>query len=201
MKRLSKKGIIVSIILACSLVIGTVEVSAESNATSTKKVIQTVSKKKVVSKKGVITLPKKFKTKTVMSELRPEAAKLIKTYGASLGDGKTKAFKTYVIKHVATKKDGRYMLGHDYTVENYNDKVKRTREANTKKNNANYSKAVKKVTTSKVEYHDYTVRKGFADFSFSFLPKNYSPMNTVVVNLCFTQLENGKYVLEKIYYF
>ncbi|RPJ96078.1 hypothetical protein [Rummeliibacillus sp. TYF005] len=78
MKQLSKKGIIVSIILACSLVIGTAEVSAESNATSTKKVVQTASEKKVVSKKGVITLPKKFKTKTVMSELRPEAAKLMK---------------------------------------------------------------------------------------------------------------------------
>ncbi len=51
MKQLSKKGIIVSIILACSLVIGTAEVSAESNATSTKKVVQTASEKKVVSKK------------------------------------------------------------------------------------------------------------------------------------------------------
>lgn len=201
MKQLSKKGIIVSIILACSLVIGTAEVSAESNATSTKKVVQTASEKKVVSKKGVITLPKKFKTKTVMSELRPEAAKLIKMYGASLGDGKTKTFKTYAIKHLASKKDGRYMLGYGYSVENYNDKVKRTREANTKKDTANYSKAVKKVTTSKVEYNDYSVRKGFANFSFSFQPKNYSPMNAVTVYLHFTQLKNGKYVLESINYY
>ncbi|MGG0656917.1 hypothetical protein [Rummeliibacillus pycnus] len=196
-----KKGIVMSMVLACSLVFGTVGASAASSATSTSKTVKTASTTPVVSKKGVITLPKKFKTKTVMTELRPEAAKLIKIYGTSLGDGKTDNFKAYAQKHLVAKTSTNYMLGYGYSLDNYKYKVKGTRKANSKAKIASYSKAVKKVTTSQIKNEDSYVGTGFATFEFSFQPKNYSPMNRINVYLKFSQLQNGKYVLETISYF
>ena len=204
MKQRSKKftkSIVMSMVLACSLVYGTVGASAASNATSTSKAVKTATTTPVVSKKGVITLPKKFSTKTVKSELRPEAAKLIKIYGTSLGDGNTDNFKAYAKKHLVAKTHTNYMLGYGYSLDKYKNKVKGTRKANSKAEIANYSKAVKKVTTSQIRNEDSYVGTGFATFEFSFQPKNYSPMNRINVYLKFSQLQNGKYVLETISYF
>lgn len=207
MKQRKKRNIIISTVVACSLIFGATSTGAESKISSTNKPVQTTTTKKVkktkkvVPTKGVITLPKKFKSKTVANELKPEAAKLIKTYGSSLGNGKTNTFNSYVKKHVAPKIDTNYLLGHSYSIENYSDKVKGTRKVNSKEATKKYSAAVKKVTTSKVKIDDKRVKNGFATFSFEFQPKNYSPMNVVIVYFKFYQLKDGKYVLESIHYY
>jgi len=204
-KNLFKKSMLISTIVAGSLLFGTTwagaktvdvnKVNATAVSTSTKTVATTVSKK------GVLTLPKNFKMSTVKNELKPEAAKLIKIYGGSLKDGKTTAFNSYVNKHVAAQTKTNYLLGHQYSKDNYSRKVKGTRKVNSKSDLSKYSKAIMQVTSSKVKINDSFKGKGWAKFYYDFLQKNYSPMNTVTVTLKFTQLKNGQYVLEDIYYF
>ncbi|WP_397538102.1 hypothetical protein [Rummeliibacillus pycnus] len=199
-KNLFKKSMLISTIVAGSLLFGTTWAGAKTlNATAVSTSTKTVAT--TISKKGVLTLPKNFKMSTVKNELKPEAAKLIKIYGGSLKDGKTTAFNSYVDKHVAAHTNTNYLLGHQYSKDNYKQRVKANRKANSKSSLSSYSKAVMQVTTSKVTINDTYKGDGWANFSYNFRPKNYSPMNTVTVYLKFNQLKNGKYVLEDIHYY
>jgi len=84
-----------STIVACSLLFGSIGVGAENKATQQTSTSVSVTKASAtVSKKGVLTFPKKFSMKKVTSELKPEAVKLIKIYGDSLNTGKTKSFNS-----------------------------------------------------------------------------------------------------------
>ncbi|MFJ8262896.1 hypothetical protein ACIQ4I_13225 [Rummeliibacillus sp. NPDC094406] len=202
---LFKKSMLISTIVAGSLLFGTTWAEAKTvevnkvNATAVSTSTKTVATS--VSKKGVLTLPKNFKTSTVKNELKPEAAKLIKIYGGSLKDGKTTTFNSYVNKHVAPHTKTDYLLGHQYTKDDYSKKVKGTRKVNSKDSISKYSKAVMKVTTSKVKNSYAHKGDGWANFSYDFQPENYSPMNTVTIYFRFTQLKNGQYVLENIHYY
>lgn len=205
MSKKLKKGIVMSTILASSLLFGAMGASAESNVTTNKekqafKSVSTTKAAATVSKKGVFTFPKKYSMTTVTNELKPEAAKLIKIYGDALGTGKTTAFNTYVNQHVAEKSEqDRYLLGRKYTKDKYSQKVKAMRKANAKII-PTYSKAVKQVTTSKVKVSNTYKGTGFATFTYEFRPNGFNAFGTVTVKFSFTQLKNGNYALEDIYY-
>lgn len=199
-----KKRLAMSTIIACSLFIGSMGVGAEGRA-STDKVAQasqisSFTQAATVSKKGILTYPKKFSMKTVTTELKPEAAKLIKTYGDSLYTGKTTSFNSYVDKHVAEKTSSNYLLGRKYVKNNYSQKVKGMRKVNSKKVLASYSKALKLATTSKVKVSNTYKGTGFANFTYEFQPPNFDAFGRVTVQFSFTQLKNGNYVLEDIYF-
>ncbi|MGE6257646.1 hypothetical protein ACQKCU_06995 [Heyndrickxia sporothermodurans] len=199
-----KKGIIMSTLIACSLLVGSIGAGAEANAATNKAQLTSKSTKvtqaATVSKKGVLTFPKKFSMKKVTSELKPEVAKLVKIYGDSLNTGKTSSFNSYVNKHVAEHTKTNYLLGRKYVRDNYSKKVKAMRKANSKKTLSIYSKALKKVTTSQVKVNNTYKGTGFATFSYNFRPKNFDAYGTVTVYFKFTQLKNGKYVLEHVYF-
>jgi len=190
-----------STIVACSLLFASIGVGAETKATQQTSTSVSVTKASVtVSKKGVLTFPKKFSMKKVTSELKPEAVKLIKIYGDSLNTGKTTSFNSYVNKHVAEKADTNYLLGRKYVRDSYSQKVKGMRKANSKKTLSTYSKAVKEVKTSKVTVENTYKGTGFATFMYQFQPKNFDAFGSVTVKFKFTQLKNGKYVLENVYF-
>ncbi|MDZ5472865.1 hypothetical protein SM124_14120 [Bacillus sp. 31A1R] len=199
MKKL-RKGIVMSTVLACSLIFGSTVAGAESNVTNSKETQSFTQAASTVSKKGVLTFPKKYSMKKVTSELKPEAAKLMKIYAESLRTGKTKPFHTYVNKHVAEKSDDNWLIGRKYVRDGYSDKVKGMRKANSKDTLSTYSKEVKKVTTSKVKTSHTYKGSGFATFQYDFQPANFNAFGTVTVQFKFTQLKNGKYVLENVYF-
>lgn len=196
-----KIGAFMSTLVACSLLLGSTTAAAESSATIAKaKTTSTTKVTATVSKKGVFTFPAKYNMTTVTNELKPEAAKLIKIYGDALGTGKMNSFNAYVNKHVAEKSEqDRYLLGRKYVKDNFSQKVKGMREKN-KKTIVAYSKAVKQVTTSKVKVDNTYKGTRFANFTYEFRPSGYNAFGTVTVKFKFTQLKNGKYALEDIYY-
>ncbi|MGE7623420.1 hypothetical protein ACQKMD_10265 [Viridibacillus sp. NPDC096237] len=199
-----KKGMVMSTIVACSLLFGSMGFGEETKAATNK--TQQASKSSItkvsatVSKKGVLTYPKKFSMKKVTSELKPEAAKLIKIYGNSLNTGKTTSFNSYVNKHVAAHGKNDYLLGHKYVKDNYSKKIKGMRKVNSKKTLSTFEKALNKVTTSKVGVESTYKGKGFATFTYEFRPKEFDAFGTVTVKFSFTQLNKDKYVLENIYF-
>lgn len=200
-----KKGIITSMIIAFCLFFSSISVNAEPKDATSKNegTVELTAAKKTVSKKGVMTFPQKYNIKKVAEELKPEAAKLIKIYGDSLGTGKTKAFNSYVNKHVSDKIPKEYLLGRKYVKDNYSEKVKGMRKANSKKTITAYAKEVKKVKTSKVKVGD--TRKGtgygtgYAKFQYQFEPENFNAFGTVTIYFNFTLLKSGKYILEDVY--
>ncbi|MFJ9462796.1 hypothetical protein [Viridibacillus arvi] len=200
-----KKGMVMSMIVAGTLMLSSMGVGAETQAATNK--TQQITKSAAVtqvaatvSKKGVITYPKKFSMKKVTSELKPEAAKLIKIYGNSLNTGKTTSFNSYVNKHVVEHGKNDFFLGHKYTNDNYSRKIKGMRKVNSKKILSTYSKALNKVSTSKVEVYDTYKGKGFATFTYQYRPKEFDAFGSIAIKFSFTQLKNGKYVLEYLYY-
>lgn len=200
-----KKGIVMSTIVACSLVFGSMGLGEETKAATnkTQQTSKSASITKVsatVSKKGVLTYPKKFSMKKVTSELKPEAAKLIKIYGNSLNTGKTTSFNSYVNKRVAEHGKNDYLLGRKYTKDNYSRKIKGMRKVNSKKTLSAFEKALNKVTTSKVGVESTYKGSGFATFTYEFRPKEFDAFGTVTVKFSFTQLKKDKYVLENIYF-
>ncbi|MBK3496707.1 hypothetical protein JFL43_17940 [Viridibacillus sp. YIM B01967] len=200
-----KKGMAMSTIVACILLFGSMGVGVEAKAATNKtqqtsKSVGVTQVAATVSKKGVLTFPKQFSMKKVISELKPEAANLVKIYGDSLNTGKTTSFNSYVNKHVAEKSNDNYLLGHKYVRDNYSRKVKAMRKGTSKKNLSIYSKALKKVTTSEVKVYNTYKGTGFATFTYEFRPKNFDAFGTVTVQFKFSQLNNGKYVLENLYY-
>lgn len=199
MNQRSKKrkiGMVMSALVTCGLLLGSTGVAAESKVKTT----STTKATATVSKKGVFTFPAKYNMTTVTNELKPEAAKLIKIYGDALGTGKMNSFNAYVNQHVAEKSEqDRYLLGRKYVKDNFSQKVKGMREKN-KKTIAAYSKAVKQVTTSKVKVDNTYKGTRFANFTYEFRPSGYNAFGTVTVKFKFTQLKNGKYALEDIYY-
>ncbi|MEK5529724.1 hypothetical protein MKX79_10130 [Viridibacillus sp. FSL R5-0468] len=199
-----KKGMVMSMVVASTLLLSTLGgVEAHAATNKTQQITKSAAVTQVsatVSKKGVLTYPKKFSMKKVTSELKPEAAKLIKIYGNSLNTGKTTSFNSYVNKHVAEHGKNDYLLGHKYTKDNYSRKIKGMRKVNSKKILSTYSKALNKVSTSKVKVYDTYKGKGFATFTYEYRPKEFDAFGTIAIKFSFTQLKNGKYVLEYLYY-
>ncbi|OMC84524.1 hypothetical protein BK128_16685 [Viridibacillus sp. FSL H7-0596] len=199
-----KKGMVMSMVVASTLLLSTLGgVEAQAATNKTQQITKSAAVTQVsatVSKKGVLTYPKKFSMKKVTSELKPEAAKLIKIYGNSLNTGKTTSFNSYVNKHVAVHGKNDYLLGHKYTKDNYSRKIKGMRKVNSKKILSTYSKALNKVSTSKVKVYDTYKGKGFATFTYEYRPKEFDAFGTIAIKFSFTQLKNGKYVLEYLYY-
>ncbi|MGE7920549.1 hypothetical protein ACQKM9_16665 [Viridibacillus sp. NPDC093762] len=200
-----KKGMVMSMIVAGTLILSSMGVGAEAQAATNK--TQQITKSAAVtqvsatvSKKGVLTYPKKFSMKQVSSELKPEAAKLMKIYGNSLNTGKTTSFNSYVNKHVAEHGKNDYLLGHKYVNDNYSRKIKGMRKVNSKKTLSTYSKALNKVTTSKVKVESTYKGTGFATFTYEYRPKEFDAFGTVTIKFSFSQLKNGKYVLEDLYF-
>ncbi|MGE8207498.1 hypothetical protein ACQKP0_23780 [Heyndrickxia sp. NPDC080065] len=200
-----QKGIIMSSVIACGLVFGSMGIGVDAKA-ATNKTLQTSKSVKAtqasatVSKKGVLTFPKKFSMKKVTNELKPEAAKLVKIYGDSLNTGATKSFNSYVNKHVAEHTNTNYLLGRKYVRDNYSKKVKGMRKVNSKKTLSAYSKELKKAKTSKIKVDNTYKGTGFATFTYQFRPDNFDAFGTVTVQFKFDQLKNGKYVLEDLYF-
>lgn len=104
LNRKSKKAIVISAIAACRLFAGSMGAGAEGSTAASKTgqaqlYASSVKAAATLSKKGVMSFPKRFNKKNVINELKPEAVNLIKTYGSTLQTGSTRNFNAYVDKH------------------------------------------------------------------------------------------------------
>ncbi|MGE8207497.1 hypothetical protein ACQKP0_23775 [Heyndrickxia sp. NPDC080065] len=198
-----KKGTLISGIIACGLVFGSIGVGVEASAATNnmQQASKSVSVKKAaatVSKKGIMSFPKKFNKKNVINELKPEAVKLIKMYADTLKTGKTKTFDTYVDKHIMDGKSTIFVGSRKNAKNSYKISIKNDKKYNSKKKIVDYSTALKKVTSSKLVMEQNYSKDYAAHFSYEYKPKGF--FISAKVSFSFIQ-SNGKYVLTAINFY
>lgn len=205
-KKIGTKIGVVTLLLASSLTFGAIGAGASTQSTNSPITKASASTSSAKSTTGVFILPTNFNKTTVSKKMKTEAVALLKIYADSLRTGKVSAFNTYVDKHVYEKdKPGNihneYKVGTKYNKDNYKDQITAIRKKNKKKTLNSYAKALKNVKVSTLQNYRIEKRSSGATFSYSYLPKGWSPMNTQYVTFHFTPLlHSNYYVLETIYF-
>lgn len=183
---------------------GTTYVPVNSVSTALKKPISYDSKlstfkigKPPVSNKGIITLPSNFSESKEKNALKTEAVKLIKIYAEEIVTGKTTKFNSYVDKYLYEEKDSAF--NRKYSKDKYKNQLAAVRKANNADKRKKYSAALKKANTSNIKISYSYKGGGSANFDYSYYPEGWTATSGVYVSLGFKRLENGKYVLQRLY--
>jgi hypothetical protein len=188
-----KKKLIVSTLVACSLLFGGV---AEGPANAASSSTSTATKASLP--KGVYTYPANFSKTTATAQMKIEATAVIKLYADALRTGKSTGYNNYVNKHVAEKAADNFLLGRKYNRDQFATLIYGSRRSNKKTTIDAYTRDLKKVTTSKVKVSYTNKNSSLATFQYSYLPSGWGAFSTVTVTFGFYKLRNGKFVLEKV---
>ncbi|SFC18120.1 hypothetical protein SAMN05443252_10273 [Bacillus sp. OV322] len=204
LNRKSKKTIVISAIAACSLFAGSMGAGAESSAAASKTgqaqlYASSVKATATVSKKGVMSFPKRFSKKNVINELKPEAVNLIKTYASTLQTGSTKSFNAYVDKHMMNSTSKIFVGGREATKKSYKTRVSTTKKYNSKERVSSFSKGLKKATASKLKVEQKYIKDYSAQITYEYKPAG----SYISAKVAFTFIlqSNGKYIISAINFY
>ncbi|MFD0050694.1 hypothetical protein ACFVHQ_15395 [Actinomycetes bacterium NPDC127524] len=202
--RKSKKAFVISAIAACSLFAGSMGAGAEGSTAASKTgqaqlYASSVKAAATVSKKGVMSFPKRFNKKNVINELKPEAVNLIKTYGSTLQTGSTRNFNAYVDKHMMNSTSKIIVGGRESTKKSYKIRVSTTKKYNSKEKVSSFSKGLKKATASKLKIEQKYIKDYSAQITYEYKPAG----SYISAKVAFTFIlqSNGKYIISAINFY
>ncbi|MFD0589921.1 stalk domain-containing protein [Paenibacillus sp. GCM10027627] len=154
----------------------------------------------VPSGSGVLTLPSNFNMSQTTEDLKKHAVSLIKIYGAALEDEDYSEFNKYVKKYVSPKVEGTYLMGHEFSIKEFEENIQGSIDANDSETIQSYGKDLQKVKAEGLVIQDTDKDEYGATISFEFTPEGWEFSSTINVYLNFEKLKNGTYVLDSVYF-
>lgn len=150
-----------------------------------------------------IELPTDFSADILDNLFRDHAVTLIKAYSDALLTTNTSSFDSFVNSYVVDKTatgERFWLLGRDYSKENFSEYVSGTREANSAGNlYMDYANDIAKVTAKDLEISSDYKNEYTASITFRYQPDGWDAFSAVYIDFKLSSLfDSGTYVLENV---